>query len=64
VGDVEKLAMALEAVASFFVRGKRKTPQALQLAGLCFFKFWWSRRESNPRPEAVHKQFYMRSSVI
>jgi len=25
---------------------------------------WWSRRESNPRPQALHKQFYMRSRVV
>ncbi len=22
---------------------------------------WWSRRESNPRPQAITGQFYMRS---
>ena len=22
---------------------------------------WWSRRESNPRPQVLHDQFYMRS---
>ncbi|CAN0619322.1 protein of unknown function [Burkholderia multivorans] len=27
-------------------------------------ELWWRRRESNPRPEAVHDQFYMFSSVV
>jgi hypothetical protein len=26
--------------------------------------FWWSRRESNPRPQAITGQFYMRSWLI
>ncbi|KGD58228.1 hypothetical protein DP49_5825 [Burkholderia pseudomallei] len=41
--------------------GKRKSPcktRAFRGIG------WWRRRESNPRPEAVHDQFYMFSSVI
>ena len=25
---------------------------------------WWSRGESNPRPQAFHRQFYMRSQAI
>jgi hypothetical protein len=25
---------------------------------------WWSRRESNPRPQAFAGQFYMRSRLI
>ncbi len=25
---------------------------------------WWSRRESNPRPQAITGQFYMRSALI
>ena len=25
---------------------------------------WWSRGESNPRPQAILRQFYMRSSLI
>jgi hypothetical protein len=25
---------------------------------------WWSRRESNPRPQAITGQFYMRSWLI
>ena len=26
--------------------------------------YWWSRRESNPRPQAFAGQFYMRSRLI
>ncbi len=25
---------------------------------------WWRRRESNPRPKALYRQFYMRSQVV
>lgn len=28
------------------------------------FGFWWSRRESNPRPEALYSEFYMLSLAI
>jgi hypothetical protein len=28
------------------------------------FKLWWSRGESNPRPQAITGQFYMRSRLI
>jgi hypothetical protein len=28
------------------------------------FGMWWSRRESNPRPQAITGQFYMRSWLI
>ena len=27
-------------------------------------RYWWSRRESNPRPQAFAGQFYMRSRLI
>jgi len=29
-----------------------------------FFNNWWRRRESNPRPEALYRQFYILSAVI
>jgi hypothetical protein len=29
-----------------------------------FFTFWWSRGESNPRPQVIYDQFYMRSRFI
>lgn len=28
------------------------------------FIYWWSRRESNPRPQVLYDQFYMRSRSI
>ncbi len=28
------------------------------------FTFWWRRRESNPRPQALYRQFYILSLVI
>jgi len=27
-------------------------------------KKWWRRRESNPRPQVLYRQFYMRSLAI
>ena len=27
------------------------------------FGFWWRRRESNPRPEILHSEFYILSHV-
>jgi hypothetical protein len=29
-----------------------------------FLLSWWRRRESNPRPQALHSQYYMRSQII
>ena len=29
-----------------------------------FDENWWSRGESNPRPQAILRRFYMRSSLI
>ena len=34
-----------------------------RLAAVLFFD-WWRRRESNPRPEALYRQFYMLSAVV
>ncbi len=28
------------------------------------FEYWWSRRESNPRPQALYNQFYILSPVF
>jgi len=35
----------------------RKNPNSDELG----FWYWWSRRESNPRPQVLYEQFYMRS---
>jgi len=32
--------------------------------GLLWNKKWWRRRESNPRPKALYRQFYILSPVI
>ncbi len=29
-----------------------------------FFNDWWRRRESNPRPEVLYRQFYILSAAI
>jgi hypothetical protein len=28
------------------------------------FHYWWSRRESNPRPQVLYDQFYMLSRLF
>ena len=35
----------------------RKIPNSDELG----IVYWWSRRESNPRPQVLYEQFYMRS---
>src|SRR5450830_47404 len=32
--------------------------------GRFFRMLWWRRRESNPRPQALYRQFYILSTVI
>ena len=38
----------------------RKNPNSDELG----FWYWWSRRESNPRPQAFQRQFYILSRFI
>ncbi len=38
----------------------RKNPNSDELG----FWYWWSRGESNPRPQAITGQFYMLSCLI
>lgn len=52
-------------------RAKQKTREADAVAGFrtsnCRCRrteYWWSRRESNPRPQILHREFYILSSVI
>ena len=52
-------------------RLSRETAQILGISGEkkptengWFFNNWWRRRESNPRPEALDRQFYILSAVI
>lgn len=40
-------------------QGQQKCPTAYTVGHW----YWWSRRELNPRPEALYRQFYMRSAV-
>ncbi len=37
---------------------KKKPPEAV------FLNTWWRRRESNPRPQALYRQFYILSTII
>jgi hypothetical protein len=36
----------------------------LDAAGLAWIDLWWRRRESNPRPQALYRQFYILSTII
>ena len=50
--------------------GQRKKPKVLISLGFSYFfgpsrtLKWWSRGESNPRPQAITGQFYMLSCLI
>src|SRR5471032_1258445 len=44
-------------------RIKNKGPVACA-RGPLFFIQWWRRRESNPRPQALYRQFYILSTII
>ena len=52
------------------LRGRKKRPKSLIYLGLSDFYGpsrtlkWWSRGESNPRPQAFTGQFYMLSCLI
>jgi hypothetical protein len=39
-------------------------PRIMAFFGPPGIEFWWSRRESNPRPQALYRQFYILSPVI
>ncbi len=41
------------------ISGKKKGLETIQT-----LQYWWSRRESNPRPQVLYDQFYMRSRSI
>jgi hypothetical protein len=42
---------------------QKQSPPGLRLAGF-IFEYWWRRRESNPRPQALYRQFYILSTII
>jgi hypothetical protein len=58
------------AIVEFGCVWTTKNPQAFIHAGfLDFFGLlrtlhWWRRRESNPRPQILYRQFYILSHVI
>jgi hypothetical protein len=52
-------------------RAETKNPQITRIyAGFVYVvgrgktRYWWRRRESNPRPQALYRQFYILSHVI
>src|SRR3954468_4874898 len=49
--------------ASASDRIKNKGPHAFAWRPL-FLIQWWRRRESNPRPQALYRQFYILSTII
>ncbi len=38
--------------------------QQRHLLGAVAVRFWWRRRESNPRPQALYRQFYILSPIV
>jgi hypothetical protein len=58
--------MRLEAPAprpvGSMLHGQSINKKATQMGGL--FIYWWSRGESNPRPQVLHRQFYILSLVV
>ena len=54
------IGLAFAARTSAKLRAGKKKPQPGMAGVLC----WWSRRELNPRPKVLYRQFYMRIPVI
>jgi len=68
-GLVAPDAPGMEAGSSGPMRTRKKRQVlvghgALVFSGPWWSLFWWSRRESNPRPQAIIGQFYMRSWLV
>jgi hypothetical protein len=60
---IRKTAHALRSsdeVAIISSRAEKKKANRGRLA----FRYWWSRGGSNPRPQVLYRQFYIRSPVI
>jgi len=41
---------------------QKQSPVDLRQRGFVF-EYWWRRRESNPRPQALYRQFYILSTI-
>ena len=59
-GEVRNLPREPATTRGFWRYQTKKSPNREWLG----LRDWWSRRESNPRPQAITGQFYMRSWLI
>lgn len=59
----EELFLILCNLASNTGRRGKEKPRGREIHGVCQGS-WWSRRELNPRPKALYRQFYMCSRFI
>ncbi|CAG9932422.1 protein of unknown function [Candidatus Nitrotoga arctica] len=59
--------MLLDDVTPYWKLKTRKNPHLggfKDVTGLLKTLNWWRRRELNPRPQALYRQFYILSQVI
>ncbi len=59
-GEVRRLPHEPATTRGFWRDQTKKSPNRERLG----LMDWWSRGESNPRPQAITGQFYMRSWLI
>lgn len=59
-GEVRRLPHEPATTRGFWRDQTKKSPNREWLG----LMDWWSRRESNPRPQAITGQFYMLSSLL
>ena len=60
VGEVRKFPNEPTKTGRFWPQPGEKKPTERGW----FFNKWWRRRESNPRPEVLYRQFYILSAAI
>lgn len=53
-----------DSTPAFCMHGINKKGFPAETGKPFLFIRWWRRRESNPRPQALHRQFYILSTII
>jgi len=53
-----------DALPAFGMHGINKKGLPAKTGKPFLFIQWWRRRESNPRPQALYRQFYILSTII
>jgi hypothetical protein len=59
--------MSTDELAPLWMVKQMKSPQLrglMDLLGCCWKYMWWRWRESNPRPQALHRQLYILSLAV